>query len=92
MNEHAGSAEPSVSQTADDAPFEVVLERLQGVVEQLEAGDLPLEQSLSAFEEGIRLARLGSTRLEEAEHRVEVLLAEGGPENARPLGEEFERG
>ncbi|MDH3728240.1 MAG: exodeoxyribonuclease VII small subunit, partial [Myxococcales bacterium] len=38
------------------------MERLQTVVEQLEKGDLPLEQSLAIFEEGVRLSRAGATR------------------------------
>ena len=42
--------------SAEDTPFEEVMERLQTVVEQLEEGDLPLEQSLAMFEEGVRLS------------------------------------
>ncbi|MEM6961190.1 MAG: exodeoxyribonuclease VII small subunit [Myxococcota bacterium] len=87
MNEHSDFSEQP---TSDDAPFEQILDRLQSVVERLEAGDMPLEQSLCAFENGIRLARLGATRLEEAEHRVEVLLADGSSEPDSALDEELE--
>src|SRR5688572_32573982 len=57
-----------------EARFEDVLARLGSVVEKLEAGDLPLEDSLSLFEEGVRLSRIGAARLDEAERRVERLL------------------
>jgi exodeoxyribonuclease VII small subunit len=60
-----------------DTPFEEILSRLQRVVEELERGELPLEKSLAAFEEGVRLARLGQKQLADAEHRVEQLLGEG---------------
>ncbi len=67
-----------------EASFEQILARLHDVVERLESGELPLEESLAAFEEGIQLSRLGSTRLDEAERRVEQLLADG---TSRPLTE-----
>jgi exodeoxyribonuclease VII small subunit len=57
-----------------EARFEDVLARLGSVVEKLETGDLPLEDSLSLFEEGVRLSRIGTARLDEAERRVERLL------------------
>jgi exodeoxyribonuclease VII small subunit len=55
--------------------FEAILTRLQDVVGELERGDLPLERSLTLFEEGVRLVREGGTRLDRAEARVEELLA-----------------
>jgi exodeoxyribonuclease VII small subunit len=72
---------------ADEAPFEEVMERLQTVVEQLEEGDLPLEASLAMFEEGVRLSRAGAKRLDEAERRVEELLAAGDELQTSPLDE-----
>jgi exodeoxyribonuclease VII small subunit len=54
--------------------FEEALGRLEDIVKKMEAGDMTLEESLKAFEEGIKLARLCSRRLDEAERRVEVLL------------------
>ena len=73
------------SNPEDEAPFEEVMERLQAVVEQLEEGDLPLEQSLAIFEEGVRLSRAGAKRLDEAERRVEELLAAGDELKTAPL-------
>jgi exodeoxyribonuclease VII small subunit len=54
--------------------FEAALKELEQIVEQLEAGDLPLEQSLELFEQGVRLSRDCQKRLDEAERRVEILL------------------
>ncbi len=56
--------------------FEQILTRLNQVVERLESGDLALEESLAVFEEGVQLTRLGSSRLDSAEAKVEELLAE----------------
>lgn len=67
-----GSGAPDGS--APTEPFEKVMERLAKVVGELESGDLPLEQALVLFEEGVRLSREGATRLDRAEARVEELL------------------
>ena len=56
-----------------EAGFDQVVDRLRGVVERLEGGNLSLEQSLAAFEEGVRLSRRGSEILDQAERRVEIL-------------------
>lgn len=54
--------------------FEDALEKLENIVRGMEAGDLPLDSALKSFEEGIRLIRFCSARLEESERRVEQLL------------------
>jgi exodeoxyribonuclease VII small subunit len=54
--------------------YEEIVQRLGKVVERLEGGGLSLEESIAAFEEGIRLARAGAQKLEEAEKKVELLL------------------
>jgi exodeoxyribonuclease VII small subunit len=56
-----------------DIKFEDALGRLEQIVDQLEAGELPLEASLKAFEEGVALARRCAKYLEEAEKRIELL-------------------
>lgn len=69
----------------DALSFEQILARLNGLVEQLEDGEVPLEQALGTFEQGVALARVGSRRLDEAERRIEVLLQqddEDGPRTA----------
>ena len=71
--------------------FEEALARLEEIVRELESGDLPLEQSLKMFEEGIKLSRICNKRLEEAERRVEVLLKDkAGTIVAQPFQEEKE--
>jgi len=54
--------------------FEDALSKLEKIVSKLEEGDLPLEESLKYFEEGIRLSRFCNQKLDEAEKRVEILL------------------
>ena len=56
------------------ASFEDKLQSLEGLVEQMEDGDLKLEDSLKHFEKGIALARECQDALREAEQKVEVLL------------------
>ena len=60
---------------SDDAPrFEAALKQLEEIVQRLEKGELPLEESLKLYEEGIRLSRLCHQKLEEAEGRIEMLM------------------
>lgn len=54
--------------------FETALKKLEEVVKKLEGGELPLEDSLKAFEEGVKQAAFCSKKLNEAEKRVELLL------------------
>jgi exodeoxyribonuclease VII small subunit len=71
--------------------FEAALSRLEEIVQELEKGDLPLEQSLKFFEEGIKLSRICNKRLEEAERKVEILLKDkSGNVIAKPFKEEEE--
>jgi len=71
--------------------FEAALARLEELVQELEKGDLPLEQSLKFFEEGIKLSRICNRRLEEAERKVEILLKDkSGNIKAEPFEEEEE--
>ena len=51
---------------------------LEQLVERLEQGDLPLEESLAAFERGVMLTRTCQTALKEAEQKVEILLKRSG--------------
>ncbi len=54
--------------------FEDLLGRLRGLVDRLESGNLPLEDSLKAFEEGMELCKRGAGILDGAEKKVETLL------------------
>jgi exodeoxyribonuclease VII small subunit len=74
------SAEKESRDETDSAPsgsFEDSIRRLSEIVEALEDGDLPLEQSLKLFEEGVKLSRASQATLDGAEKRVEELLSVG---------------
>lgn len=69
--------------------FEEALSELEEILNRLEQGDLPLEEALQLFEQGVKLSRLCHTKLDEAQKRVEILLKdEGGKMTAQP----FEKG
>jgi len=65
--------------------FEECLQRLEEVVNQLERGDVPLEQALKLFEEGVQLSNGCRKELEEAEGKVEILLKQNGKLQAEPF-------
>ena len=57
-----------------EADFETTLVQLAEIVTRLENGELPLEQALKDFENGIKLAKQGQERLQQAEQRIQILL------------------
>ncbi len=65
--------------------FEECLQRLEEVVNQLERGEVPLEQALKLFEEGVQLSNSCRKELEEAEGKVEILLKQNGKLQAEPF-------
>ncbi len=73
----SGAAEPNPSMT-----FEQAIARLGEIVDSLEEGEQPLEESIALFEEGMTLANSSQTILDRAERRIEELLgvdAQGKP-------------
>lgn len=54
--------------------FENQLEELESIVEQLENGDLPLEDALKTFEQGVKLSRQCQKQLAQAEQKVTLLM------------------
>lgn len=54
--------------------FEQAMQELEKIVEELEAGDLPLEKAMNKFEEGIQLTRFCTNRLDETEKKINILL------------------
>ena len=64
--------------------FEAAIAELEGVVKQLEEGDLPLETSLKLYERGVHLSRFCHTQLEAAERRIEILNERGELRPAPP--------
>lgn len=68
--------------------FEQSLGDLERLVAQMEQGDMSLEESLEAFEQGVRLTRECQQRLAQAEQRVQVLMEQNGEVVAEPLASE----
>jgi exodeoxyribonuclease VII small subunit len=82
-------SENNAQDATEALSFEQIVERLSSVVTQLEEGELPLEQALAKFEQGVVLSRLGSKRLDEAERRIELLMRDAqGAIETRPFVEE----
>jgi exodeoxyribonuclease VII small subunit len=73
--------------------FEERLGRLEKLGEQIRKTDIPLDEALAAFEEGIRLARALETDLEKVENRIEVLMnSPEAPIAESPVLELFDTG
>jgi exodeoxyribonuclease VII small subunit len=75
-----------VQKEAPKIDFESAMRDLEQLVERLEQGDLPLEESLAAFERGVMLTRSCQGALKEAEQKVEILLRKAG----EPAIEDFD--
>ena len=71
----------------DQPDFESSLEKLEGIVRELESGEKGLEESLELFEKGVTLAKGLTTQLEDAKRKVEVLTKEGGKLARKPFAE-----
>src|SRR5947209_4856004 len=65
--------------------FEECIQRLEKIVQELEQGEVPLEKSLTLFEEGMQLSGSCRKELEEAEGKVEILLKQNGKIQAEPF-------
>jgi exodeoxyribonuclease VII small subunit len=65
--------------------FEECLQRLEKIVDELEKGDIPLENALALFEEGIQLSNSCRKELEDAEGKVEILLKQNGKLQPEPF-------
>src|SRR5438067_11043181 len=62
----------------DQPSFENAIERLEAIVEQMESDSLPLEDLLTRYEEGLKLVKFCSEKLEAAEKRIEIITREAG--------------
>ncbi|RMG99877.1 MAG: exodeoxyribonuclease VII small subunit [Deltaproteobacteria bacterium] len=85
--EGTSTAEEGASAEAPEA-IDVLLDRLEEVVEELENGSLPLEAALQRFEEGMTLVRQGRAALDALEQRIELLLEDGSREPFDPDADE----
>ena len=74
---------------AEGVSFEAAMGRLQEIVEKLESGELPLDESLRLFEEGVALSKRAGDLLGQAERKVEILTkVEGGELRSEPFDED----
>ncbi len=58
---------------SEELKFEKCMERLEKIVEELEAGNIPLDEALKKYEEGVKLSRACSEKLTQAEKKIQVL-------------------
>jgi exodeoxyribonuclease VII small subunit len=77
-----------LARNSKPADFEQALAELESLVEQLEKGDLPLEEALRTFERGVVLTRHCQASLTAAQQKVEILLKRGGQSDVSPFEEE----
>ena len=65
-------AKPTAAKTSEQT-FETAIERLEGIVQEMESDKLPLEDLLLRYEEGTRLVKVCEARLQSAEKRIEII-------------------
>ena len=74
MDDHIQEKGGEMAAREKQVAFEDALKSLESVVARLEAGDVPLEESIRLFEEGMALASICQKRLDEADRKIELLL------------------
>ncbi|MAG77731.1 MAG: exodeoxyribonuclease VII small subunit [Colwelliaceae bacterium] len=62
----------------ENLSFEEALTELDTLVQQLEQGDLSLEDSMSTFERGLKLSQLSQQKLKDAEQKIQILMTQNG--------------
>lgn len=72
---------------AADLSFETAMDRLEKIVEQMESGQLPLEDLIVRYEEGINLVKICQERLASAEQKIEIITRNNA---GKPIVKEFE--
>ena len=73
----------------DKKSFEENLEKLKESVKSLEQGDLPLKETLTIFEEGLRLSKLCNEELEVTQKKIEKIIEINGKPTAEPFEEQI---
>ena len=77
----------STASSASEQTFETAMERLERIVEEMESDQLPLENLLKRYEEGVKLVRVCEEKLKSAEQRIEIITRNAAGE---PRIEDFE--
>lgn len=68
----------AADQAGEQVTFEQAMEKLEAIVDRLESGDVPLEDAITLFQEGMQLAKICGDKLEQFERKIEMLAEEGG--------------
>lgn len=69
----------------EELSFEQALERLEGIVAQLENGDVPLEQAIELYQEGMQLSNLCNGKLKQVEAKIEMLIETDNSIETKPF-------
>jgi exodeoxyribonuclease VII small subunit len=77
-----------MSRKKSSSVFEDSMDELEKLVEQMEQGDISLEDALKAFERGIKLTRTCQQALQDAEQKVQILLEKNGQQTLEPFSNE----
>ncbi|WP_211745566.1 exodeoxyribonuclease VII small subunit [Paenibacillus sp. Marseille-Q4541] len=72
--------------------FEAAMSELEQVVNQLERGDVPLEQAIELFQRGMKLSQLCNQKLEQVERKIEIIVEEDGAYRKKAFGGTEEEG
>lgn len=79
-------SDKAAASAAPEPTFEEIVSRMETIAGRLESGEVKLEEALSLFEEGVRLSKTGTSRLDDAERKLEVLLERDRVEPFEPEG------
>ena len=82
-------AVPDATTSGPNLSFEAALERLRTIVDELERGELTLDESIERYEEGMKLSKRLTHQLDEAEKRIERLI-DSGDERLAPVTQPME--
>lgn len=65
--------------------FEEAMDRLEEIVSELENGDVPLEKAIDLFQQGMKLSQICSSKLEQVERKIEMIVEEDGELRKKPF-------
>jgi exodeoxyribonuclease VII small subunit len=74
-----------INEQLQELTFEEALLGLEKIVRELESGEIPLEQAIANFQEGMRLAKVCRDKLDEAEQKIEMLISDTAGLNKKPF-------
>lgn len=86
--ERAQHADRNANAESEELSFEVALARLEGIAQALDAGELPLDEAIDRFHEGMRLVQLCREKLRAAEQKIELVLVADDKLETQPFAVE----